>query len=144
VHAVTLSNDGLLYVCDRTNDRIQVFKTDGTYINEVFIEKSTLGDGSTFDVALSRDPEQQYLYVADGSNMKIHVLDRKKLEVLTSFGDGGRQPGQFYAVHSIATDSQGNIYTTETYRGQRVQKFRFKGVSAVTKKDQGTPWPASQ
>lgn len=141
VHAVALSNDGLLYVCDRTNDRIQVFKTDGTYVKETFIAKNTLGDGSTFDVALSRDPQQKYLYVADGSNMKIHVLLRDTLEVLTTFGDGGRQPGAFYAVHSIATDSKGNIYTTETYRGQRVQKFIFRGVAPVTKKDQGVVWP---
>jgi len=141
VHAVALANDGLLYACDRTNDRIQVFKTDGTYVNEVFIERNTLGDGSTFDVALSRDPEQKYLYVADGSNMKIHVLQRDTLEILTTFGDGGRQPGQFYAVHSIATDSKGNLYTTETYRGQRVQKFVYKGLAPVTKKDQGVVWP---
>jgi DNA-binding beta-propeller fold protein YncE len=141
VHAVVLANDGLLYACDRTNDRIQVFKTDGTYVNEVFIERNTLGDGSTFDVALSRDPEQKYLYVADGSNMQIHVLQRDTLEILTSFGDGGRQPGQFYAVHSIATDSKGNLFTTETYRGQRVQKFVYKGLTPVTKKDQGVVWP---
>jgi DNA-binding beta-propeller fold protein YncE len=141
VHAVALANDGLLYACDRTNDRIQVFKTDGTYVNEVFIEKNTLGDGSTFDVALSRDPEQKYLYVADGANMKIHVLQRDTLEILTTFGDGGRQPGQFYAVHSIATDSKGNLFTTETYRGQRVQKFHYKGLAPVTKKDQGVVWP---
>jgi len=143
VHAVALANDGLLYVCDRTNDRIQVFKTDGTYVKEAFIAKNTRGDGSTFDVALSRDPQQKYIYVADGSNMKIHVLLRDTLEILTSFGDGGRQPGEFYAVHSIATDSKGNVFTTETYRGQRVQKFRFKGLAAVTKKDQGVVWPAS-
>lgn len=142
VHAVTLAEDGLLYVCDRTNDRIQVFQTDGTYVDEVFIEKNTLGDGSTFDVALSRDPEQKYLYVADGSNMKIHVLERKTLKILTTFGDGGRQPGQFYAIHSIASDSKGNLYTTETYRGQRLQKFRFTGVGPVVKKDQGVVWPA--
>ena len=142
MHGVALASDGLLYVCDRTNDRIQVFKTDGTYLKETFIAKETLGDGATFDVALSRDPGQKYLYVADGSNMKIHVLLRDTLEVLTTFGDGGRQPGQFYAVHSIATDSKGNIYTTETYRGQRVQKFVFKGVGPVTKKDQGVVWPA--
>jgi DNA-binding beta-propeller fold protein YncE len=141
VHAVALANDGLLYACDRTNDRVQVFKTDGTYVNEVFIEKNTLGDGSTFDVTLSRDPEQKYLYVADGSNMKIHVVQRDTLEVLTSFGDGGRQPGQFYAVHSIATDSKGNLFTTETYRGQRLQKFHYKGLAPVTKKDQGVVWP---
>jgi hypothetical protein len=141
VHCVALANDGLLYVCDRTNDRIQVFKKDGTFVKEVFIEKNTLGDGSTFDIALSRDPEQKYLYVADGSNMKVHVLQRDTLEVLTSFGDGGRQPGQFYAVHSIASDSKGNLYTTETYRGQRVQKFIYKGLAPVTKKDQGVVWP---
>jgi DNA-binding beta-propeller fold protein YncE len=141
VHGVALANDGLLYVCDRTNDRIQVFKTDGTYVKETFIAKNTLGDGSTFDVALSRDPQQKYLYVADGSNMKVHVLLRDTLEVLTTFGDGGRQPGAFYAVHSIATDSKGNIYTTETYRGQRVQRFVFRGVGPVTTKDQGVVWP---
>jgi DNA-binding beta-propeller fold protein YncE len=141
VHAVALANDGLLYACDRTNDRIQVFKTDGTFVKEAFIAKDTLGDGSTFDVALSRDPQQKYLYVADGSNMKVHVLRRDTLEVLTTFGDGGRQPGAFYAVHSIATDSKGNIYTTETYRGQRVQRFVFRGVAPVTKKDQGVVWP---
>ncbi|MCY4594172.1 MAG: hypothetical protein OXC19_05165, partial [Bryobacterales bacterium] len=61
---------------------------------------------------------------------------------LTSFGDGGRQPGQFYAVHSIATDSMGNIYTTETYRGQRVQRFMYKGIGPVTEKQQGVVWPS--
>ncbi|MEZ5354201.1 MAG: hypothetical protein R2762_16310 [Bryobacteraceae bacterium] len=142
VHAVALANDGLLYVCDRTNDRIQVFKTDGTFVKEAWVEKDTLGDGSTFDVALSRDPGQKYLYVADGSNMKVHVLDRDSLKILTTFGDGGRQPGQFYAVHSIATDSKGNIYTTETYRGQRLQKFTFRGLAPVKQKDQGVVWPA--
>jgi 6-phosphogluconolactonase (cycloisomerase 2 family) len=141
VHGLALSNDGILYVCDRTNDRIQAFKTDGTYLAETVIEKNTLGDGSTFDVAISRDPQQRFLYIADGSNMKVHVLERQTLAYLTSFGDGGRQPGQFYAVHSIATDSKGNIYTTETYRGQRVQKFRYRGIGPVTKRDQGVVWP---
>ncbi|MCC6367154.1 MAG: hypothetical protein IT165_26850 [Bryobacterales bacterium] len=141
VHCVDLAKDGLLYVCDRTNDRIQVFRTDGKFVKESFIEKNTLGDGSVFDIALSKDPQQRYLYVADGSNMKVHVLDRQTLTELTSFGDGGRQPGQFYAVHSIATDSKGNIFTTETYHGQRVQKFVYKGLAPVTKKDQGVVWP---
>ena len=141
VHCVELANDGLLYVCDRTNDRIQVFKPDGTFVKEVIINKNTLGDGAVFDIALSRDPGQKYLYVADGSNMKVHILQRDTLEILTSFGDGGRQPGEFYAVHSIATDSKGNIFTTETYRGQRVQKFLYKGLAPVTKKDQGVVWP---
>ena len=141
VHAVALAEDGLLYVCDRTNDRIQVFKTDGTYVKEAWVEPDTLGDGSTFDVALSRDPGQKYLYVADGANHKVHILDRDSLEVLTTFGDGGRQPGQFYAVHSVATDSKGNLYTTETYHGRRLQKFVYKGEAPVTKKHQGTLWP---
>jgi NHL repeat len=141
VHCVELANDGNLYVCDRTNDRIQVFKTDGTFIKETFLAKDTLGDGSVFDIAFSKDPQQKYIYVADGSNMKIHILDRASLETLTTFGDGGRQPGQFYAVHSIATDSKGNIFTTETYRGQRVQKFLYKGLAPVTKMNQGVVWP---
>lgn len=143
VHCVALANDGLLYVCDRTNDRVQVFKTDGTFVKEVFIAKDTRGDGSVFDIALSKDPQQKYLYVADGSNMKVHVIQRDTLEVLTAFGDGGRQPGQFYAVHSIATDLKGNVFTTETYRGQRVQKFHFRGLAPVTKKDQRVLWPSS-
>ena len=142
VHAVALSDDGLLYVCDRTNDRIQVFTKQGKFVKEAWVEPKTMGDGSTFDVALSRDPGQKFLYVADGANHKVHVLDRESLEILTTFGDGGRQPGQFYAVHSIATDSKGNIYTTETYHGRRVQKFVYKGLAPVTKKDQGTVWPS--
>jgi DNA-binding beta-propeller fold protein YncE len=141
VHCAELSNDGLLYVCDRVNDRIQVFKPDGTFVKEVFIAKNTLGDGSVWDIAFSKDPQQKYIYLADGANEKIYIIQRDNLEILTSFGDGGRQPGQFYAVHSIATDSKGNIYTTETYRGQRVQKFVYKGLAAVTRKDQGVVWP---
>ncbi len=141
VHCAQLANDGLLYVCDRTADRIQVFKTDGTFVKETFVAKETLGDGSVFDISFSKDPQQKYLYLADGSNMKIHIFERATMQELTTFGDGGRQPGEFYAVHSIDTDSKGNLFTTETYRGQRVQKFRYKGLAAVTKKDQGVVWP---
>ncbi len=141
VHCAEPSNDGLVYVCDRVNDRIQVFKTDGTYVDEVLIAPQTLGDGSTWDIAFSRDPEQTYMYLADGKNMKVYIMDRKGLEILTSFGGGGRQPGQFFAVHSIATDSKGNIFTTETYEGKRVQKFVYKGLGTVTARDQGPPWP---
>jgi DNA-binding beta-propeller fold protein YncE len=141
VHCADLSNDGLLYVCDRVNDRLQVFKPDGTFVKEKVLYKNTLGDGSVWDIAFSKDAAQKYIYLADGANEKIHILDRDSLEVLTSFGDGGRQPGQFYAVHSIATDSKGDVFTTETYRGQRVQKFVYKGLAAVTKQDQGVVWP---
>jgi DNA-binding beta-propeller fold protein YncE len=140
VHCAELSNDGLVYVCDRPNDRIQVFKSDGTFVKEVFVAKRTLGDGSVWDIAFSKDPKQRYLYLADGKNEKVYVIQRDTMEILTSFGEGGRQPGQFFAVHSIATDSKGNIYTTETYEGKRLQKFVFKGVGAVPR-EQGTPWP---
>ena len=141
MHCAQLSNDGLLYVCDRVNDRIQVFKPDGTFVKEAFFETSTLGSGSAWDIAFSRDPEQKFIYLADGENDKVRILDRQSLQVLTSFGEGGRQPGQFYGVHSIATDSKGNLYTTETYRGQRVQRFIYKGLAPVTTKDQGVVWP---
>ncbi len=141
VHCAEPSADGLVYVCDRPNDRIQVFRPDGTFVDEAFIAPRTLGDGSTWDIAFSRDADQKFMYVADGKNMRVYVVLRETLEVLTSFGDGGRQPGQFFAVHSIATDSKGNIYTTETYEGKRVQKFVYTGMGPVTAQDQGVVWP---
>jgi DNA-binding beta-propeller fold protein YncE len=140
VHCADPANDGLVYVCDRPNDRIQVFQRDGKFVNEVRIAPKTRGDGSVWDIAFSRDAEQKYLYLADGRNEKIYVIERKTLQILTEFGDGGRQPGQFYAVHSIATDSRGNIFTTETYEGKRVQKFTYKGVGSVPRV-QGVVWP---
>ena len=142
VLCATLSNDGMVYVCDTQNDRIQVFKKDGSFVKEKVIAPKTLGMGSVWSIAFSRDPQQKYMYVADGMNMRVHILDRQSLEELTSFGDGGRQPGQFYAVHSVATDSQGNLYTTETYEGKRVQKFNYKGVAATTAANKGVLWPA--
>src|SRR3954470_14005037 len=141
VHCVERTNDGLVYVCDRQGDRIQVFNPDGTFVKEAFFAKETLGSGSAWDIAFSKDAGQKYMYLADGEDDKVLVILRDTLEVLTAFGDGGRQPGEFYGVHSIATDSKGNVYTTETYRGQRVQKFTYKGLAAVTKKDQGVVWP---
>jgi DNA-binding beta-propeller fold protein YncE len=141
VHCAELSKDGFVYVCDRPNDRIQIFTKDGKFLKEVFVKKNTRGDGSVWDIAFSKDPAQKYLYLADGANEKVYVFDRASMDMLTSFGDGGRQPGQFYAVHSIATDSKGNIYTTETYEGKRLQKFVYKGLAPVTKQDQGVVWP---
>ena len=143
VHCADMSVDRLVYVCDRVNDRIQVFKPDGTFIKEGFIAKRTLGSGSAWDIAFSKDPQQKYIYLADGENDRVHILLRDTLEVLTTFGEGGRQPGEFYGPHSIATDSKGNLYVTETYRGQRVQKFVYKGLGPVTKEDQGVLWPKS-
>jgi DNA-binding beta-propeller fold protein YncE len=141
VHCAEPTNDGLIYVCDRQNNRIQVFRRDGTFVQEAFYARRTLGDGSVWDIAFSRDPEQRFIYMADGKNQKIYVIERRTLEVLTTFGDGGRQPGQFFAVHSIATDSRGNIYTTETYEGKRIQKFVYKGMGTVTQRNQGVVWP---
>jgi len=140
VHCAMISVDRLVYVCDRPNDRVQVFKEDGTFVKEIFVKKKTLGDGSTWDIAFSKDPQQKYLYLADGKNEKVYILLRETMEFLSSFGDGGRQPGQFFAVHSIAVDSKGNLYTTETYQGRRLQKFVFKGVQKVPR-DQGVVWP---
>ncbi len=141
VHCAEPSEDGLLYVCDRAGNRIQVFKLSGEYVNELIVAGETLGSGAVWDIAFSRDPEQRFIYLADGKNEKVYIIDRKKLEVLTSFGAGGRQPGQFFGVHSIATDSKGNVYTTETYEGKRIQKFAYKGMATVRAKDQGVLWP---
>jgi hypothetical protein len=141
VHCIERSNDGLLYVCDRQNDRLQVFQPDGTFVKEAFYAKNTLGAGSVWDVTFSKDPAQRYIMLTDGQNERVRVILRETLEELTSFGDGGRQPGQFYGVHSIASDSKGNLYTTETYEGKRVQKFIYKGISSVARGYQGVPWP---
>ncbi|MDH3227649.1 MAG: hypothetical protein OEM67_11255, partial [Thermoleophilia bacterium] len=141
MHCAQPSVDDLIYACDRAGDRIQVFQTDGTFIREAFVAPQTLGSGSVWDIAFSHDPDQRFIYLADGSNEKVHILDRESMEVVTAFGDGGRQPGQFYGVHSIAVDSQGNIYTTETYEGKRLQKFVFIGYGSAPM-NQGTVWPS--
>jgi DNA-binding beta-propeller fold protein YncE len=141
VHCVIVSNDGFVYVCDRVNDRIQVFRKDGSYVNELRVAPETRGAGSVWDIALSHDPGQAYIYLADGVNERIYVIHRESMEVLTSFGGGGRQPGQFFGVHSIAVDSQGNIYTTETYEGKRIQKFVYRGLAPIPGESQGALWP---
>jgi DNA-binding beta-propeller fold protein YncE len=143
VHCAQPSNDGLLYVCDRTSDRIQVFTRDGKFVKEAVVAPKTMAQGSTWDVAFSRDPEQKYMFLVDGQNMKIYVMDRQSLEVIYSFGEGGRQPGTWFAPHSIASDSKGNLYTTETYEGKRVQKFNYKGINPVSEQVQGPAWPKS-
>lgn len=142
VHCAELATDRLLYVCDRVNDRIQVFTAEGKFVKEAFIAKRTLNAGSVWDIAFSRDPQQRFIFLADGVNEKVHILLRDTLQEVTTFGDGGRQPGQFYGVHSIATDSKGNLYTTETYEGKRIQKFVYKGLGPVTKANQGVLWPS--
>jgi hypothetical protein len=141
VHCANMSDDRLLYVCDRAGDRLQVFTPEGKFLKEAFFDKNTKASGSVWDIAFSRDKDQKYIFLADGMNDKVHIIERQTLTELTTFGDGGRQPGQFYGVHSIATDSKGNVYTTETWEGKRLQKFVYKGMAPVSKKDQGVVWP---
>ena len=133
---VRLSRDGHVYVCDRRNNRIQVFRKDGTFVKEAFLAKETLGEGAVWDIAFSPAPTQRFVYVADGSNQKVWVLDRERLNVVTTVGAGGRGPGQFFGVGSVATDSEGNLYTGETYEGKRVQKFVLKSATNPDTKEQ--------
>jgi len=125
VHAVRIARDGLVYVADRSNDRIQVFHKDGTFVKEVFVAEKTRGIGSVWDVALSHDPAQRYLYVADGTNHKVWIITREDLRVVGAFGRGGRNAGYFGWVHNIAVDSTGDVFTTEVATYGRVQKFRL-------------------
>ena len=121
VSCVKIARDGMVYVCDRQNDRIQVFDKSGKFQKEAFVAKSTTGDGSVWDLAFS--PDQRLIFVADGHNKTVRVLDKTSLNEVGRIGSGGRYPGQFYGVGSVAVDSRGNLYTGETYEGKRVQKF---------------------
>jgi NHL repeat len=127
VHCVRITDDGLVYVCDRANNRVQVFEKDGTFVKEFEIEPDTLGNGSTWDVDVSQDRRQTFLYDADGENNYVWILRRESDEILSTFGRNGRQAGQFHWVHNLVVDSRGNIYTAEVDTGKRVQKFRFRG-----------------
>jgi DNA-binding beta-propeller fold protein YncE len=143
MHCAMMSNDGLVYTCDRPNDRVQVFTKEGKFVQEYRIEPQTRSDGSVWDIDFSKDAEQRYLYMADGANEHVRIFDRKTMTELYNFGYGGRQPGMFLGVHSIAVDSKGNLYTTETYTGKRLQKFVYKGLGAVPKSNQVPAWPGS-
>ena len=135
VTCVEIARDGNVYVCDRISNRVQVFSKDGKFVKEGFVSKATTGAviasqigtldsrGSAWDVAFSADPQQNFLYVADGHDKKVFVLNRSTLEQVGTIGDGGRLPGRFNGVGSVATDSQGNLYTGENLEGKRVQKF---------------------
>jgi hypothetical protein len=124
VHCVRLANDGHVYVCDRVNDRIQVFRRDGTFVKEFRVEPQTLQNGSVWDLVLSNDPQQQFIFIADGANGQIHTIAREDGKLLSQWGRHGRQAGQFKWVHNIAIDSKGNLYTAEVGFGRRAQKFR--------------------
>jgi hypothetical protein len=127
LHGMTLSRDGFLYVADRVNNRIQVFKTDGTFVKEGVVAPGTLG-GSTFDIALSADMGQHYAYVVDGMNQQVWILLRDTLETIGSFGYGGHYGGAFNAAKVIATDASGNIYVGEAWESKRVQRFLYTGM----------------
>jgi len=126
VSCVKVSNDGLVYACDRRGNRIQVFRKDGTFVKEAFVSKTTTGEGSVWDLAFSSDPQQRLLFVADGQDQKVFIVDRGSLEIVSSFGMGGRWPGGFYGVGSVAVDAKGNVYTGENFEGKRLQKFVSK------------------
>ncbi|GKQ49308.1 hypothetical protein [Bradyrhizobium sp. Ce-3] len=123
VHCIKIANDGLVYVCDRSQDRIQVFKKDGTFVKEFFYEKNTLGDGAVFDLALWPDAKQTYLLNADGANNEIRIIRRADGSVAGTFGHNGRNAGQFSLLHVMAVDKKGNVYTGEV-EGKRIQKFK--------------------
>jgi DNA-binding beta-propeller fold protein YncE len=123
VHGITGSNDGRIYVADRRGNRIQVFDQKGKFLAEKVIAPATLSSGSAFVIVLSPDPQQQWLYLADGTNHKVWILRRSDLEIVGEFGRGGRQVGQFLRPHGMSVDAQGNLYVGEASTGRRVQKF---------------------
>lgn len=123
VHGLTGSNDGHIYVADRRGNRIQVFRVNGNFVAERIVAPGTRGSGSAFVIAFSPDPEQRWLYLADGTNHKIWILRRSDLEVVGSFGRGGRQLGQFIRPHGMAVDSRGRVYVGEASTGRRIQRF---------------------
>ena len=124
VHCVRLSNDGHVYVCDRANNRIQVFRKDGTFVKEFRVDPATLQNGAVWDLVLSEDKDQRFIFVADGANGQVSALLRQDGTLLNQWGRHGRQPGQFKWVHNMAIDSKGNLYTAEVGFGRRVQKFK--------------------
>jgi hypothetical protein len=123
VHCAKLAKDGNLYVCDRFNNRIQVFGKDGTFRKEFPVEPATLGNGSVWDIALSRDAGQKFLFLADGKNNQVLTLLRDDGAVLSQLGRPGRYAGEFHWVHDLAIDSRGNLYAGEVDTGKRVQRF---------------------
>jgi DNA-binding beta-propeller fold protein YncE len=129
-HGVAVSNDDIVYVADRANNRVQSFRLDGTFLKEGFVKRESKGTGTAFGVALSADPAQRFLYVADGSNERIAILDRASLQEIGEFGGPGRKAGEFFHLHSLGVDPEGNLVTGES-QGYRVQKFVYKGLSTA-------------
>jgi DNA-binding beta-propeller fold protein YncE len=128
VHAVRIDRDGQVYVADRVNNRVQVFRKSGEFVTEVFLAKGTLAMGSVWDLAFSRDAGQRYLFVPDGTNQKVWILSRETLAPVAEFGRGGRNAGYFGWVHNLTVDSRGNVYTSEVDVYKRIQKFTPRGT----------------
>jgi DNA-binding beta-propeller fold protein YncE len=122
-HGITGSKDGKIYVADRRGNRVQVFDHQGKFLAEKIIAPATLASGSAFVPVLSPDPQQQWLYLADGTNHKVWILRRSDLSIVGDFGRGGRFVGQFLRPHGMSVDAQGNLYVGEASTGRRVQKF---------------------
>jgi DNA-binding beta-propeller fold protein YncE len=125
VHCVRIARDGMVYVCDRVNNRIQVFRKDGTFVREFFVARNTLGNGSVWDIDLLPDREQSTLITADGENQGVWLLARGSGDVVNRFGRNGRMAGEFHWIHNLAVDSRGNVYTAEVDTGKRTQRFRL-------------------
>ena len=132
VHAIKVSNDGLVYVGDRNHRRIQVFTLDGEYVKQGFVNLDGADNMTACGLDFSPDPRQEFIYVGDYGNGHVHIVRRDTLEEVGSFGDHGPGPGDFRGLHALAVDSQGNLWTAETQPrpvGSRVQRFRFLGIS---------------
>ena len=127
VHGLIGSSDGRIYVTDRRNNRIQVFEQNGEFVMEKIIEPRTLASGSAFVLAFSPDPDQQWLYMADGTNHKVWILRREDLEIVGEFGRGGHELGHMLRPHGMSADSRGNLYVGEASTGRRVQRFIVDG-----------------
>jgi DNA-binding beta-propeller fold protein YncE len=132
VHSVKISNDGLLYVADRANRRVQVFDPDGKYKTQMFVNRAGPSSNSVAGIAFSPDGDQRFMYLADYGNSRIVVVERKSLDVLYQFGNLGEKPGDFRGPHHLAADSKGNIYVAEVSPGNRAQRFVYKGTSSAT------------
>lgn len=138
LHCVHFSRDGLVYVCERGSDRVQVFTKQGKFVMQFFVHPSTQsrgpncggpwslkdpGCGTVYHLALSQDREQRYIFIADGTNNMVWIHNRKTGALVGSFGGNGRYAGQLHWIDAIAVDSKGNVYTGEVEDGKRIQKF---------------------